>query len=1042
MVSRRVAVVIVSALCSTTALAQVPESIFAGITRRDIGPAVMSGRIVDLAVFEGDPSIFYAASASGGLLKTINGGASWENVFDSQPTVSIGDVAINPTDPNVVWVGTGEANNRQSSSWGDGIYKSTDGGKTWKHMGLRETQHIGRIVVDPNDTDIVYVAAVGRLWGANKERGIFKTVDGGLTWQHVLAINENTGAVDLVMDPANSKVLLTAAYQRRRTGFGFNGGGPDSGIYKTVDGGRTWRKITAGLPPGDTGRIGLDIYRRDSNIIYATVENREGGVFRSEDRGETWSKVNTLNPRPMYFSQIRVDPNDRQRLYVNGVNLHISDDGGKTFRDDGASEVHLDHHAFWINPRNSRHLIDGNDGGVWVSQDRASTWEHLNNYPIGQFYNVTVDMQQPYHIYGGMQDNASWGGPSSVRDRQGIANEHWYQMLACDGMFTVVDPSDADTIYTNCQNGRIVRYSRKTGERKSVMPQPESGEPQLRWNWTAPIIVSQHDRRTIFTGANKVFKSSDRGQSWSVISPDLTNELDRDELVIMGVSGRNITVARNDGMSSFGNITSLAESPRTAGLLYGGTDDGNVHVSRDGGATWANVTNRIAGVPKLIYVSRLTPSAFADGTVYASFDGHRSDDFRPYVFASSDYGNTWRSISNNLPMGSVYVIKEDPKNQDLLYVGTEFGLFVSMDRGANWTRWKSMPTVAVYDLVIHPRDNDLILGTHGRSFMVFDDISPLQQANAKVLAAPSHVFDIGPAMQYIPNENGWFLGGRSFRAPSRALGAFVNYYLRADVKDDVAISISDAAGNVVRQLKGPKTAGLNRVAWDLRSEPFGPSSSGLAGAFVLTNLGPFVPPGEYRVQVTINGQATTKTVKVNPDPLVEMTNDERLTLYRTLLTLTDLQRAAASAADAVTKLNERMEQIGETMKAYPQAPPAIATAIAGVSKEVTSLQTAIAGRGGQGGGGGGGGGGGAQPIRNRINGLKGEVIGSQSLPTRVQMTQVATFEKQLTELVNRVNTVITTSLPGVYKQLHENSIYPRVGEPITIVRAKETSPPQ
>jgi photosystem II stability/assembly factor-like uncharacterized protein len=1002
----------------------------------------MSGRVVDLAVFEDDPSIFYAASASGGLLKTGNGGASWTNVFDSQPTVSIGDIAINPTDPSVVWVGTGEANNRQSSSWGDGIYKSTDGGKTWKHMGLRETQHIGRIVIDPTDTDIVYVAAVGRLWGANKERGVFRTADGGVTWQHVLAINENTGAVDLVMDPANSKVLLAAAYQRRRTGWGFNGGGPDSGIHKSVDGGRTWRKITAGLPSGDTGRIGLDIYRRDSNIIYATVENREGGVFRSEDKGETWSKVNSLNPRPMYFSQIRVDPNDRQRIYVNGVNLHISDDGGKTFRDDGASAVHLDHHAFWVNPRNSRHLIDGNDGGVWVSHDRAQTWEHLNNYPIGQFYNVTVDMQQPYHIYGGMQDNASWGGPSSVRDRQGIANEHWYQMLACDGMFTVVDPTDGDTVYTNCQNGRIVRYNRKTGERKMIMPQPESSEPPLRWNWTAPIIVSPHDQRTIYTGANKVFKSSDRGQSWTVISQDLTNALDRDELLIMGVSGRSITVARNDGMSSFGNITSLAESPRLAGLLYGGTDDGNVHVSRDGGATWTNLTSRIPGVPKLIYVSRLTPSAFAEGTVYASFDGHRSDDFRPYVFASTDYGATWRSISNNLPMGSVYVIREDPKNQDLLYVGTEFGLFISIDRGANWTRWKGMPTVAVYDLVVHPRDNDLILGTHGRSFMVFDDITPLQQLNATALSSSSHVFDIGPATQFIPNENGWFLGGRSFRAPNRALGAFVNYFLRADAKQDVDITISDPAGNVVRQLKGPKTGGLHRVAWDLRAEPIGPASSGLAGAFVLTNLGPFVPPGDYRVQVTIDGRATTKTVNVRPDPLVDLSDPDRQTLYRTLLTLTDMQRAATAAADAVAKLDERMQQIADTMKAYPKAPAAITGAVAGVTKEVTSLQTAIAGRPGQGGGGGGGGGGGAQPLRNRINGLKGEVIGSQSLPTRVQMSQVDVFQKQLAELVNRVNTLIASTLPDVYKQLHENSIYPRVGEPITLVPTRMTVPGQ
>ena len=767
---RRVVLLMACAvLTATSAVAQVPEAIFDGISRREIGPAIMSGRVVDLAVSEDDPSIFYAASASGGLLKTVNGGATWENVFDSQATVSIGDVAINPTDPNVVWVGTGEANNRQSSSWGDGIYKSTDGGRTWTHRGLRESNHIGRIVIDPRDTDVVYVAAVGRLWGANKERGVFKTTDGGLTWQHALAIDEHTGAVDLIMDPANPKVLFAAAYQRRRTGWGFNGGGPGSGLYKTVDAGRTWRRIGGGLPTGDVGRIGLDIYRRNSNIVYAIVEHREGGIFRSEDKGETWSKVNSLNPRPMYFSQIRIDPNEPQRIYVNGVTLFVSDDGGKTFTDDDSRGVHSDHHALWIDPRNSRHVINGNDGGVWVSRDRARTWEHLNNYPIGQFYNVDVDMQQPYHIYGGMQDNASWGGPSSVRDRQGIANEHWYQMLSCDGMFTVVDPSDGDTIYTNCQNGRIVRYSRRTGERKMIMPQPESGETPLRWNWTAPIVVSPHDKRTLFTAANKVFKSSDRGQTWSVVSPDLTNALDRDELVIMGVSGRDITVARNDGMSSFGNITALAESPRRAGLLYAGTDDGNVQVSRDGGASWGNRTSRFAGVPKLIYVSRLTPSAFAEGTVYAAFDGHRSDDFKPWVYVSTDFGETWRSIGNDLPVGSVYVIKEDPRNQDVLYVGTEFGLFVSIDRGAHWTRWKGMPTVAVYDLVVHPRDNDLILGTHGRSFIVLDDISPLQQLTPAVLAAASHVFDIGrPSSTSRTRTDGSSAGARSARRTARS----------------------------------------------------------------------------------------------------------------------------------------------------------------------------------------------------------------------------------------------------------------------------------
>ena len=506
--------ILLQVVSATSVLAQMPEALLDNFRPREIGPAFMGGRTVDFAVYEEDPAIFYAATASGGLLKTVNGGNTWENVFDRQTTVSIGDVAINPTDPNVIWVGTGEANSRQSSSWGDGIHKSTDGGGTWQHMGLCESHHIGRIIVNPQDTDIVYVAALGHLWGPNPERGVFMTIDGGQSWQHVLSLNEDTGAVDLAMDPANPKTLYAAVYQRRRSGWGFNGGGPHGGIYKTVDGGRSWRKLTNGLPEGPTGRIGLDIYRGNSNVVYATVQNEEGGVFRSEDKGETWTKMNSLNPRPMYYSQIRIDPNDDKRIYVLGGQLSVSDDAGKTFYE-GDPEVHSDHHAFWINPRNSRHLIDGNDGGIWVSRDRSQSWEHLNNYPMGQFYHVTVDMQQPYRIYGGMQDNATWGGPSAVRDRQGIANEHWNQMLSCDGMYVTVDPSDGRTIYTNCQNGRIVRHDRGTGERKAIQPQPASSEDTLRWNWTAPIVVSPHDPTTLFTEANRLYKSTDRGHSWT-----------------------------------------------------------------------------------------------------------------------------------------------------------------------------------------------------------------------------------------------------------------------------------------------------------------------------------------------------------------------------------------------------------------------------------------------------------------------------------------------------------------------------------------------
>ncbi len=941
--------------------AQIPAPFLESFEPRAIGPATMSGRTVSLAVYEEDPAIFYAASASGGLLKTVNGGTSWTNVFDRQGTVSIGAVAIQQDDPDVVWVGTGEANNRQSSSWGDGVYKSTDGGESWEHVGLRETHHVGAIVVDPRNPDIVYVAALGRLWGANPERGVFKTTNGGRSWEHVLQINEDTGVVDLVMDPTDPNTLYAAAYQRRRTGWGFNGGGPHGGIHKSTDGGRTWRKLTEGLPTGDIGRIGLDIYRSDPRILYATVEATEGqsGVFRSDDRGESWTKKNDYNPRPMYFSKVRIDPNDDQRIYVLGVRLAASDDGFETFEEEIAPQVHLDHHAFWINPANSRHLIDANDGGTWVSRDRGENWEHFDNYPLGQFYSVALDMQQPYHVFGGMQDNASWGGPSAVRDRPGIANEDWYQMLSCDGEAMAVDPFDMNLVYTNCQNGRIVRYDRATGERKPIQPQPAEGEDPYRWNWTSPIVASRHMEGTLYTAANRVFVSRDRGHSWSVISPDLTTQTDREALEIMGVRGEDIVLARNDGMANFGNITALDESPMRAGLLYAGTDDGKIHVTRDGGATWTDLTANLRGVPPMLQVSRLTPSAFREGTVYATIDGHRSNDMRPYVFASDDYGTTWRPISAGLPEGSVYVIREDPKNPDLLHLGTEFALFSSSNRGANWTRWGSFPTVAVYDLAVHPRENDLVLGTHGRSMLVFDDISPLQQLTPAVAAAPSHLFQVSrPAIQFIPNENSWFLGGRTFHAPNPEFGAYLHYHL-ASGGDSVSLTVRDPAGTVVREMRGPGEAGLHRVVWDLRGEPAGPMGTGLASQLNFGQRGPFVIPGRYTVTLSGRGAEQQTSVLVEGDPLVTLAPGDRYRLFEMITTLTTAQRTMATVMERINAMED------------------------GEDKDRIREQ--------------------AQGVQQQVNGLKGELIGSQSPPTVIQMDRYERAQRGLEELLPAVD---------------------------------------
>ncbi len=595
---------------------------------RNIGPATMGGRIDDFAVLETNPSVFYVATATGGLWKTMNHGTTWESLFNDQDVVSIGDVAIAANDASVVWVGSGENNNRQSSSWGGGIYKSTDGGHTWKNMGLKESEHIARIIIDPVDHDVVYAAALGHLWGPNKERGVYKTTDGGVTWTPVLQVDENTGATELVMDPSNNKVIYAATYQRRRTNWGFNGGGPGSAIWKSSDAGRTWMKLTNGLPEGDKGRIGLDVYRKNPNVLYARVEHpTEGGLYRSDDAGASWRKITDFNPRPMYFSQVRIDPTDDHRIWVLGVEIFSSDDGGHTFFQNFVP--HSDHHALWIDPSNPNHVLTGCDGGINVTWDGGKKWDFIDNIDIGQFYHVGFDMETPYHVLGGLQDNASWTGPSAVRADIGIGNFDWMNIGSGDGFVTLADPASSRTIYSESQGGNMIRVDRVSQERKNIKPQPARGEAPYRWNWDTPMQLSAHDPNTLYVAANKVFRSTDRGDTWQVISPDLTAQVNRDTLPIMGVMGRDITIARNDGVSAYGMIVSFAESDKKAGVFISGADDGTVYVSRDNGAHWTNVTSRFPGLPKFAAVSRVALSPHDEGTAYATFDNHRADDFAP-----------------------------------------------------------------------------------------------------------------------------------------------------------------------------------------------------------------------------------------------------------------------------------------------------------------------------------------------------------------------------------------------------------------------------
>ena len=886
---------------------------------REIGPATMGGRIDDFAVVENNPNIVFVGVASGGVWKTTNNGTTWEPVFDKEGVSTIGDIAIAPSDPAVVWVGTGEPNNRQSSSWGDGAYKSLDGGKTWKRMGLEATRHIGRIVIHPKNPDVVYVAALGHLWGPNPERGVYKTADGGKTWTQVLKINDNTGVSDIAMDPESPDTLYAAAYERRRTPFGFNGGGADGGIYKTVDGGATWKKLTKGLPyenGGEVGRIGLDIYRKDSNIVYAIVQHEKGGTYRSEDKGETWKKMGDTNPRPSYYSQIRVDPNNDLRIWELGAAMFYSEDGGKTFSTQRVQKIHGDFHAMWIDPADSNHVITGSDGGIHWSYDNGRTWDFINTIAIGQFYEIGLDNEKPYHICGGLQDNGSWCGPIQTLTRDGISNEDWQVIHGGDGFYAEIDPLEPWIVYTESQDGFIDRRDLRTEQQRSIRPVAKAGEPHYRFEWNSPVAVSVHDHNTIYYGGNFLFRSTDRGDSWTRLGAELTTGVDRNRLQIFGKTPDKNTLSRHDGVQEYPTITTLSESPLTPNVLWAGTDDGNLQVTRDGGKTWKNVAGKVPGVAKGTYVSRVVASKYAEGTAFATFDGHRSDDYGIYIFLTTDYGESWKVIRNGIPdsAGSVHVVREHPRNQNLLFAGTEFGLWVSWDRGANWTALKNnFPTVPVDDIEIQARENDLVLATHGRSIWVFDDLTPIEEMDASVAASDVTFFTPRAATTWHLRNRRWSVGQKMFMAKNPPYGAILNYYLKAAVppepvkaekdKDDkdkkekaapeektktdadgkkegkVKITVENKDGKVIREFDGPGAAGVNRTSWDLRSnapaEPTEEQKEAIAAGYGFGPRGPLAEPGEYTIKIHAGGKEGTQKVTVEEDARVQISAADR-----------------------------------------------------------------------------------------------------------------------------------------------------------------------
>ncbi|MGB7296546.1 MAG: hypothetical protein WBC70_13240 [Candidatus Aminicenantales bacterium] len=993
----------------------VPEKLLDGLEWRCVGPAIMGGRIDDFAVVESDPDIIYAATASGGLWKTVNNGITWEPVFDGQSTSSIGDVTVAPSSPDIVWAGSGEPNNRQSSSWGDGVYKSEDAGRTWKNMGLGDSHHIGRIVIHPQNPEIVYVAALGRLWGPNKERGLFRTTDGGRTWANTKFIDEDTGFVDAAIDPENPSTLYAAAYQRRRTAYGFNGGGPGSGLYKTTDGGASWVRLTNGLPGGTTGRIGLDVYRRNPSIVYAIIEHKEGGVFRSEDKGATWTRMSVTNPRPMYYSKIRIDPNNDQRIWVLGASMYVSEDGGKTFRTDYVRQIHGDYHAMWINPADSGHLVVGSDGGIHISHDRGQTWDFVNTLPLAQFYEVGFDMRRPYYVYGGLQDNGSWGGPSATWTSTGITNDEWFRIGGGDGFYTRVDPEDHNTIYAESQDGYFFRFDLRSGESKSIRPEPADEKEIYRFNWNSPILVSPHNSKKILYGGNKLFISRDRGDNWEE-TIDLTGRTDRDKLPIMGVAPDANTLSRHDGVSHYGTITTIAESPLREGLLYVGTDDGLVQVSGDDGKSWKNVTPPATIVPKTTYVTRLEASRFSEGRVYASFDGHRGNDFKPYVLVSEDFGAHWKSLSSGLPeFGTVSVVREDLSNPGLLFIGTERGAYFSVDRGASWVRFKSnLPMVPVDDIAIHPRENDLIFGTHGRSIWILDDMTPLSQLTADTLAADSQLFDVRPALIFNPHYHKGSTGHKLFVGSNPPRGALISYYLREDGQDEAKIVIAGPQGNTVREFKGAKEAGLHRLTWDLRYAPVG--GEGPTEGRRFSPPAPYVLPGEYRVTLQAGGQEATKTVKVEGDPRIDVAYEDRKAQHDALMSLYRLSPLMSDAEKTLGSLRGRLDDAEEMTKKAPQAPSAVKEAIQEVKARVQDVRKEILGDPQAG----------FQAMRFSVRGrlllLARSIGGYTGVPSDRQLQDIAKHTDRLKTLVEKINTIIDADIPRLNTLMDENGI--------------------
>jgi photosystem II stability/assembly factor-like uncharacterized protein len=994
---------------------EIDSSTFGGLQARSIGPAVMSGRISALAAVPEDPLTIYAGTASGGVWKSKDGGLTWKPVFDDH-IQSIGAVALDPQNPKNLWVGTGESCTRNSVSVGDGLYKSTDGGDSWQRVGLENSERIAAVQVHPKDSDTVWACATGHLWNRHEERGVYKTTDGGKTWKRTLFVDADTGCSDLDVDPQDPGILYAGMWQFRRRPWTFSSGGKGSGLYKSTDGGETWRPLTRGLPEGEKGRIAVAVAASRPSVVYALVEAKKTALYRSDDVGESWREVNSsanIQARPFYFSHLEVDPTDFSTVYKPGLSLTVSTDGGRSFNNsmvDGfGGGVHGDHHALWINPKNPNELILGTDGGAYMSYDKGNNWRHIRALPVSQFYRISYDMEWPYNVYGGLQDNGSWSGPS--RATAGIQNRHWRNIGMGDGFYAFRAPNDPDLVFVEYQGGEISRLRLSTGENKQIKPLPGKGEPKYRFNWNTPIHLSPTTPGTMYLGSQFLFRTRDNGDSWEVISPDLTtNDPKKQEQARSGGLSIDNTAAEN-----YTTIYAIAESPKNGQVIWVGTDDGNVQVTRDGGKTWTNVVGNVPGVPKATWVSGIDASPHDEAAAFVTFDGHALGDMKTYVYRTTDFGRTWAPLGGETlkDAGYAHVVRQDLANPELLFLGTELGLWVSIDGGARWARFTGgLPQVAVRDLAIHPRESDLIVATHGRGVYVVDDLTPLRRLTREALEADVAMLEARPSPMVIPAAVMEFAGDDEFVGLNPEEAGIITYYLKKrHVIGDLKVEVFDDKGEKIADLPSGKRRGINRVAWPMRLKPpkVPPSESILPFAV----LGPRVPAGTYTVKLTQGQKTYSQRIELVPDPRSRHTPEDRalqqktaMTLYGMLGQLAYVTEAAGSIAEqaearagALSKgdrLRGRLEVLAKDVRSF----------IGGLSAQGEGLFARDV------------------RLREELGALYGGVNGYEGRPSRSQLDQVPVLQAGIDEAAARLESIQKGELAAVNRELEKRKLEP------------------